>query len=327
MTTRRKVIKALTTAPILLPVSRVWAQDQPYPARRIEFIVGFPPGQASDTGARFVGKAMGEELHQTVIVINKTGAAGIVAHQSVKHAPADGYTLLYGSTGTLAINPSLYRNLPYEPLRDFTPVVLLNASPMFLTTATATAVNSLKEFLEFVKARPGEILYGSSGNGTTQHIAMEMLKKETGLEMTHVPFKGSAPMLQDLIAGRVHFALETSTAVLPLAQGGLLKLLGVTTATRAASNPNIATLSEQGLPGFEAMTWAGILAPAGTPDAIVERLNAAANRALQTNDVLEYFAKNGSNPRGGSASTFAQFMKAEIEKWGNAVASSGAHID
>jgi tripartite-type tricarboxylate transporter receptor subunit TctC len=209
MTSRRAFTMALGAGPVLLsPMSQAFGQPAGYPSRPIQLVVGFPPGQASDVGARVVALRMSEELKQTVYVDNKIGAAGIIAHQFVKNAAPDGYTLLYGSTGTLAINPSIYRKLPYDPLQDFAPIAQLNASPMFLVTAAQTPVDNFRTMIAYVKARPGQLSYGSSGNGVTQHIAMEMVKKEIGLDMVHIPYKGSPPMITDLIAGRVQFAFE-----------------------------------------------------------------------------------------------------------------------
>lgn len=327
MTTRRG-FTALAAGPLLLsPLQRALAQTESFPSRPIQMVVGFPPGQASDVGARVVAMRMGEELKQTVYVDNKVGAAGIIAHQFAKGAVPDGYTLLYGSTGTLAINPSLYRKLPYDPMRDFAPVVLLNTSPMFLVTTSDTPVSNLQEMIAYVKARPGQLSYGSSGNGVTQHIAMEMLKREAGLDMAHIPYKGSSPMMTDLIAGRVQFAFEVSTAVLPQAKAGRVKLLAISSKDRLPSRPELATIAEQGLPGFEAATWAGLLVPAGTPAAVIGKLNAAANRALKAKEVLAHYERSESIPRGGSPDDFAQFLKQEIAKWGKAVVASGAHID
>lgn len=324
MMRRRTFSAALGGAPFAFPIL---ARAGSYPDRPIQIVVGFPPGQASDIGARVVAIKLGEALKQTVIVDNKAGAMGIIGHQYVKGAAPDGYTVLYGSSGTLAINPSLYRKLQYDPLNDFTSVILLNSSPMFLVTSNDTPVRNLKEMIAYAKANSGKISYGSSGNGATQHIAMEMLKKEAGIDMLHVPYKGSPPMVTDLVAGRVQFAFDVSTSILPHAKAGRVRLLGVSSAERLPSQPHIATVAEQGLPGFEALTWAALMVPAGTPASIVQQLNAAANSALQSKLVLEHYAKSESQPRGGSPEAFAAFLKLEVKKWGEAVAASGAQVD
>ena len=327
MTSRREFSRALAFGPLALALPRAKAQENGYPIRPIQLVVGFPAGQASDVGARVVSSKMAEDLKQTIYVDNKVGAAGIIAHQFVKNAPADGYTLLYGSTGTLAINPKLYRKLPYDPLKDFAPIALLNSSPMFLATPSDTPVRNLKEMIAYVKARPGQLSYGSSGNGATQNIAMEMLKTQAGIDLLHVPYKGSPPMITDLIGGRVQFAFEVSTAILPHVKSGRIKLLGISTAERIASLPEVQTIAEQGLPGFEAVTWAGLLAPAATPRTIIDRLNQAANHALRDQSVLEHMDKAGSTVRGGTTASFAQFLRDETAKWGKAVVASGAQLD
>lgn len=322
---RRSFAVALGTAPFA--ASSRLARAAAYPKRPISILVGFPPGQASDIGARVIAARMGEELRQTVIVDNKPGAMGIISHQLVKTAPPDGYTVLYGSSGTLAINPSLYRKLSYDPLKDFQPVILLNSSPMFLVCSNDTPVRNLKEMTAYAGANPGKVSYGSSGNGATQHIAMEMLKKEAGVDMMHVPYKGSPPMVTDLIAGRVQFAFDVSTSILPHAKAGRVRLLGVSSARRLPSEPGIPTIAEQGLPGFEALTWAALMVPAGTPASIVHQLNSAANLALKSKPVLEHYSKSESQPRGGTPEELAGFLKNEVKKWGEAVAASGAQVD
>ena len=329
MSNRRAFMLAASTAALLGTVlPRASAQQRTFPSRPIQLVVGFPPGQASDVGARLIALKMGEALEgATVFVDNKPGAAGIIAHQFVKNAEANGYTMLYGSSGTLAINPTLYRKLPYQPLKDFAPVALLNSSPMFLAAPTELPVKNFEDMVAYVKARPGQISYGSSGNGATQHIAMELLKKEAGLDMVHVPYKGSPPMVTDLIAGRIQFAFDVSTSILPHAKAGRVRLLGISSAERLPIAPDVPTIAEQGLPGFEALTWAGLLVPAGTPAAVVETLNAAVNQALKNPDAIEHYARTGSTVKGGTAAAFGSFMEREIAKWSKAVIASGAQVD
>jgi tripartite-type tricarboxylate transporter receptor subunit TctC len=328
MMNRRGFTQALGVAQWLLAgVGSAEAQTSSYPAKQIQMVVGFPAGQSSDVSARMIASQLGTELKQSVWVDNRVGASGIIAHQYVKGAPADGYTLLYGSSGTLAINPTLYKRLPYDPLKDFTPVVLINTSTMFLVTAADSPVKNFKDFVSYVRAQPGKVSYGSSGNGTTGHIAMELLKMEANLDLLHVPYKGSPPMMTDLIAGRVQFAFDVSNSIMPFVQSGRLKLLGASTSERVSWAPDVPTIAEQGLPGFEAMTWAGIVAPTGTPANVIETLNAAANRALAAKTIVEYFNKSGSTIRGGSPADFGRFIQDEIVKWRKAVLASGAQID
>jgi tripartite-type tricarboxylate transporter receptor subunit TctC len=328
MTTRRAFAKALALAPMTAPAfSRAFAQDRDYPNHVVQLVVGFPAGQASDIGARLLAKAMGEDLKQPMYVDNKPGATGIVAHQFVKNASPDGYTVLFGSTATLAINPSLFRKLPYDPLKDFVPVAMLYASPMFLIASPDLPANNFAEAIAYVKANPGKMTYGSGGSGSTQHISMELLKREAGLDIMHVPYKGTPGMLNDLIAGRVNFAFEAATSIMPYIQAKSVKVLGTSVAARLASMPDIPTIAEQGFPGFEAMTWAALVAPAGTSTPIVERLNQAANKALVSKELTDHFGRTYSMPRPGTPAMLAAFLRDENAKWSKAVAASGAQVD
>jgi tripartite-type tricarboxylate transporter receptor subunit TctC len=328
MTTRRAFAKALAFASLTAPAfSRAFAQDRDYPNRTLQLVVGFPAGQASDIGARLLAKAMADDLKQAVYVDNKPGATGIIAHQFVKNAAPDGYTMLFGSTATLAINPTLFRKLPYDPLRDFVPVAMLYASPMFLVAAPDLPVNTLAEAIAYAKANPGKATYGSGGSGSTQHISMELLKREAGIDIMHVPYKGTPGMLNDLIAGRVNFAFESATSIVPYIQAKTVKVLGTSGAARLASMPDIPTIAEQGFPGFEAMTWAALVAPAGTPAPVVERLNQAANTALASKELTEHFGRSYSIPRPGTPAALTAFLRDENAKWGKAVATSGAQVD
>jgi tripartite-type tricarboxylate transporter receptor subunit TctC len=326
MIKRRAFAKAVALAPLVSPLT-AFAQPLDYPTRTIQLVVGFPAGQASDIGARLIAKEMSEDLKQVIYIDNKPGATGIVAHQFVKNAAPDGYTLLFGSTATLAINPSLFRTLPYDPLKDFAPVAMLYVSPMFLVASPDLPVNTLTEAIAWVKAHPGQGTYGSGGSGSTQHITMELLKREAGLDIMHVPYKGTPAMVNDLIAGRVNFAFESATAIMPYIQAKSVKVLGTSVATRLPSMPDIPTIAEQGFPGFEAMTWGALVAPAGTPAPIVERLNQAANKAMASKAIAAYFAQTYSMPRTGPPSALAAFLRDENVKWGKAVIASGAQVD
>ncbi len=324
MTTRRAFARALAFAPMIGPA---FAQERDYPGRTVQLVVGFPAGQASDIGARLLARAMADDLGQAVYVDNKPGATGIIAHQFVKNAAADGYTVLFGSTATLAINSSLFRKLPYDPLKDFAPVSLLWVSPMFLVAAPGLPFGSFAEAVAYVKANPGKTTYGSGGSGSTQHIAMELLKKELGLDMMHVPYKGTPGMLNDLIAGRVDFAFESASAIVPYIQAGSVKALATSVAARLPIMPDLPTIAEQGLPGFEAMTWAALVAPAGTPAPVVARLNESAGKALASREMTDNFARTYAQPRPGTPADLAAFLRTENAKWAKAVAASGAQVD
>jgi len=298
-----------------------------YPNRSIRLLIGFPPGQAIDGVARFYAAKLGEKLGQSVVVENRAGAAGIIAHEAVKNADKDGYTLLMTSGATLAINPALYKNLSYDPVKDFTPVILTNTTPMFLATAAEVPVNTYAEMQAYVKARPKQLAYGSGGSGLTQHIAMEMLKANTGMDLLHVPYKGSPAMVTDLIGGRVQFAFDTSTSILPHAGNGRVRLLGVTSLERSPAAPDVPTLDEQGVKGFEALTWAAIVGPAGMPEVAVQKVNAAMNDVLKDPATATYLKSIGATPSGGTPEAFAQFRDKEIATWGAAVKASGASVD
>lgn len=327
MFSRRSFAQALAAAPLLGANRGAFAQGSDYPNHTLQMVVGFPAGQASDIGARLMAKQMSDELKQAVYVDNKPGATGIIAHQFVKNAAPDGYTFLFGSTATLAINVSLFRKLPYDPLKDFAPVGLLWVSPMFLVASPDLPFNTFPEAVAYVKANPGKTTYGSGGSGSTQHIAMELLKKEMGLDMMHVPYKGTPGMLNDLIAGRVNLAFESASAIIPYIQAKSVKVLAVSTATRLPIMPELPTIAEQGLPGFEAATWAAFVAPANTPAPVVAKLNEAANKALASKDMVDNFSKTYAQARPGTPADLQAFLGKEIAKWRKAVEASGAQVD
>lgn len=327
MTTRRTFTKALALSPLMLSGAGAAFAQGKYPNRPVQMIVGFPPGQSSDIGARNIAKQLTDILKQSVYVENKPGAATIIGHQLLKAATPDGYTIGYSSTGPLAINPTLYKKLPYDPQTDFEPIILLNFSPVFLVTHKNMPVNNFKEMVAYVKANPGKVEYGSGGSGLTVHITMELLKREAGLDMLHVPYKGAAPMITDLIAGRVQFAFEVATAILPFAESGQVKLLGVAALERSPIAPQVPTLHEQGLTNFESSTWGVLLAPKGTPKEIITILNEAANIGIKTKESQDYFARNGAQAKGGTPEECAAFMKRERDKWAPVIIASGAQVD
>ena len=303
------------------------APAQTYPQKTIRMIVGFPPGNSTDNVSRLIAQKMGEELKQTVFVDNRVGAAGIISHEAAKNSPPDGYTLLRGSSATLAINPTLYRKLPYDPLRDFEPVVTVSKGPLYLVASNMTTVKNFKEFVAYVKANPGKATYGTGGNGTTQHIAMEMLKKALGLDILHVPYKGSPQMITDLIGGQINFAFDAGPSIVPHVKDGRVRALAVSATQRTLVLPDIPTVAEQGLPGFEAVAWLAIVAPKGTPAAIVQRLNAAANVALKSEEVIAQTKLTGGTLIGGTVGELNSYMRSEIARWGKAVKDSGTRLD
>jgi tripartite-type tricarboxylate transporter receptor subunit TctC len=298
-----------------------------YPNKPVRIIVGYPPGQTIDLGARVIAKSLSQELGQNVWVENKAGANGIIAHQLMKEVVPDGYTLLMSSSATLAINPTLYRKLPYDPLVDFTPIALVNESPLIMVTGTQSKFATVRDLVNFAKANPGKLTYGSTGSGATGHIAMEMFKKAAGIEMVHVPYKGSSTMLPELINNAIDLAFDAPGSTAPLIKGGKLRAIALSSAARSPHFPGVPTVAESGYPGFQANTWGALLGPAGLPQSILEKLNSAVNRCLKSAAVKEHYTNVGSTLTGGSSSDLAKTMREEIDRWGQAIRLSGAKVD
>ena len=325
MITRRLLPGLLAGAGLATP--GVLRAQELFPSRPIRMIVGFPAGQATDIGARVIAAKMTTGLGMPVVVDNRPGATGIMAHDIVKAAAPDGYTLQMASSGTLAINPSLFRNLSYDPLRDHTAIALVNTSPMFLVATNDIQVRTLAEMIEYVRARPGQVSYGSGGSGTTAHIGMEMLKQAATIDMLHVPYRGSPPMATDLIAGRIQFAFDSSSSMLPHILGGRVRAIASSGQQRTDRTPDVPTVAESGFLEFLALTWAGLVGPAGMPPTIVERLNAEVNRAMAQPDVIAHYTSLASTLVGGTPAEFRTFLESEIQRWAGAVRASGAQVD
>lgn len=298
-----------------------------YPDKPIKIVVGFPAGQSSDTVARLLANKASDLLNQRVYVDNRPGAAGIISHEFVKNSQADGYTILLGSTATFAINPTLYKKLPYDPLKDFEPIVLTSGGPLVLFTSASLPVKNVQEMVAYTKSHPREVSYGSAGNGATNHVAMEMLKKKLGIEMMHIPYKGSPPMVTDVVAGQLQFGFEPISSLISLAKTGRVKLIAIASKERSPLVPDVPTFAEQGVSNYEATPWTGLVAPKGTPPDILETLNAVFNKALKDPKVVAELQKNLNTVFGGTRADFGKFMQLETEKWGKAVKDSGAQID
>jgi tripartite-type tricarboxylate transporter receptor subunit TctC len=303
------------------------ALSQTWPARPIRIYTGTPAGDSTDASARQIAQRLSNVLGQAVIVDNKPGAHGFIVGETVKNAPKDGYSLLMSSGGQMAINPSMYRKMPYDPVKDFVPIVQINNGFLYLAVSSASPVKTLKEFIAYVKERPGKLSYGSGGSGTTQHLTMELLKKRTGMFITHIPYRGTPLVLQDLIGGTIDAAFDAGASILPQARSGKVRLLGVTSPARLASTPDLPTFVEQGIPGFESRVWSGLFAPAGTPPAVVQRVNEALNQILREPDFVDFIHKSGGEPAGGTSEAFGKFLGAEIAKWAPVVRESGAQVD
>src|SRR5262245_6060116 len=304
-------------------VSAAAAQD--YPAKPIKLIVPFPPGGGTDISARTLANRLSESAKWTFVVENKPGAGGNLGVEQAVRAPADGYTLVIGQTSNLAINPALYSKLPYDPLKDLAPIALVVSAPVVLVVASDSKFRSLADLLAAAKSAP--VTYASPGNGTVSHLSGELLQRASGAKLTHVPYKGAAQAMTDTLGGQVQSFMSSVPSALAHVKSGRLRALAVTSAKRSPELPAVPTVAESGYPGFEANTWYGLLAPAGTPAPVISRLNAEVNRALATPEVRQKLASEGGETLGGSPAQFAAFLAAEHAKWGRVVRESGAKVD
>jgi tripartite-type tricarboxylate transporter receptor subunit TctC len=315
---------ALVALGVAAPAS---AQGGGYPGKPIRIVVPFPPGGTTDILARAVGQQLAQAWGQQVIVDNRPGAGGNIGSELVAKSAPDGYTLLMGTVGTHAINPSLYAKMPYDHVKDFTPVILVAGVPNVLVVHPSVPANTVAELIAYGKANPGKLNFASSGSGTSIHLAGELFKVQTGLQMTHVPYKGSAPAIQDLLGGQVQLMFDNLPSALPQIKAGKLRALGVTSATRAAALPDVPTIAESGLPGFEASSWFGLLAPAGTPRDVVARIDTEVARWLASPEAKEKLLAQGAIAGGGTSDDFARHIAAETAKWAKVVKESGAKVD
>jgi tripartite-type tricarboxylate transporter receptor subunit TctC len=300
---------------------------QTWPAKPIKWIVPFAPGGTTDILARTIGEKLTVALGQPVIIENKPGAGGGVGADFTAKAPPDGYTIMGGTISTHAINASLYKSLPYDPVKDFVPITLIARVPNMLVINPDIPAKNVAELITLLKANPGKYSFASSGNGTSQHLSGELFKSIAGVDMQHIPYKGSPPALQDVVGGQVAMTFDNITTAWPLAKGGKLRALAVTTAKRSAVAPDVPTLSESGLAGYEVGSWQGVFAPAGTPPAIVKRLNAEIVKIINMPDVTEKLIGLGAEPVGNTSEEFAALVKTEVVKWAEVVKQSGAKVD
>ncbi len=300
---------------------------QTYPAKPVRIIVPFPPGGPTDVVGRLVATKLGEALNQQFVVENRAGAGGTLGSEVVSQAPADGYTLLYGSTSTLAMAPSLYRKLGYDPRKSFAPISLVSSGPLLVAVNAAVPAQTLTQLIALAKEKPGALNYGSAGNATPPHLAAELFKSLSVTDLTHVPYKGGAPALQAIAAGEVQVIFEGIVTLLPQIKAGRLRALAITSTSRDASLPEVPTVAEAGLPAFQVNFWSGLVAPAGTPPEVVNVLNAALRRALAAPDARETLTRFGLAPAGNAPVEFARFIDSEIIRWERAVQASGAKVD
>jgi len=300
------------------------AGAQTYPNKPIRLVVPFAPGGSSSIVARSIAAEMEKGLGQPIVIDNKPGGGGNVAMVEVAHADPDGYTLIIGHVGSLAMNPFMYDKLPYDVDKDFAAVSLLAIVPAIFVVHESVPAKNLREFVALAKKEPGKLNYGSAGNGSAGHLAMEYLKQVTGIDIQHVPYKGTGPNIVDLVAGRTQAASAGTPPLMPFVKSGKLRVIAVGTSKRLATLPDVGTVAEQGYPGFETSQWYGLNAPAKTPEAIIKRLSAEAAKAAKSPLVLERFAADDAEAVGSTPAEYAAFIKKEQERWGKVVRA--AHI-
>lgn len=308
-----------------LPTEEAAAQS--YPKKPIHFMVAFPAGGGVDILARAIGQKLSETWSVPVVVENRPGAGGSIGTQLVAKAPPDGYTITLGTLGTHAVNVSLYKHLPYHPIRDFSPVIFVSAAPNLLAVHPSLPVASVKDLIKLARSKPGEINYASSGNGGPPHLAAELFKSMVDVDIVHVPYKGGPPAVAAVVAGEASLAFGTMLTTLPSVKGGKLRPLGVTGSKRSPVLPRLPTIAEAGVPGYEAVAWYGVLVPAGTPGEIISRLNEEISRILKDPEITRRLSAEGAEFKGGSPQRFAAHIRTEIDKWAKVIERAGISID
>jgi len=299
----------------------------PYPSKPIRIIVPSPPGDGSDLMARAIGDKLAAAWNTSVIVDNRTGAGGRVGAEAAAKSAADGYTLIMGNAGSHGINAALYADLPYDIERDFQPITQVMRSPNVLVVSPSLGVSSVRELIALYKANPGKYSYGSGGNGSSAHLSAELFKSMAGVDVVHVPYKGASFALTDVIAGRLAMFIGNLPPAMPFIKAGTVKALAVTTAERSPLVPDLPTLSESGLPGFETVAWFGLFAPAGTPREIVAKVQAEVARIVQMPDIRERIVGLGGEPVGNRSDQFAAIVKGDVAKWRKVVKDANVHVD
>ena len=323
---RRLMCAAAAGALALGALPAAQAQAPAWPTRPITMVVPFPPGGPTDLVARVLAQKVGEQLGQNIVVDNKGGANGNIGAQLVARAPADGYTLLY-NTSSITLSPALYKGLSYDVEKDFVPVALTAVVPLALVVHPSVPASNVKEFIAYAKANPGKLTYGSAGNGNVTHLGAFQFAQANGIDAVHAPFKGSAPADLALASGEIQFLTDTVNSVMGFVKDKRMKMLAVTTAKRMSLFPDVPTLAESGMPGFEVGAWQGVMVPAGTPRAVVERLNAEIVKALQSPELRSKLAVQGAEPLGSTPAEYGAYVKKELARWSQVVKASGVKID
>jgi tripartite-type tricarboxylate transporter receptor subunit TctC len=322
---RRRLLGGVALAAAVATPLGAFAQA--YPAKPITIVVPFAAGGTTDILARVIGQALTKELGQTVIVDNRAGAGGNIGAQFAAKSPADGYTLFMGTVGTHAINQSLYKKLPFDPIKDFAPLTRVAMVPNLLVANPAKPYKNVKELIAYAKANPGKVNFGSSGSGSSIHLSGELFKALAKVDMVHVPYKGSAPAVTDLLGGQIDVMFDNMPSAIQHVRNGRLRPLAVTTARRSPELPDVPTVAEAGVPGYEATSWFGMFAPAATPAPVVARLNAALAKVLADPEVKKKLAEQGAEPYSEKPEQFAEFIRQETAKWSKVVKDSGASVD
>jgi len=302
------------------------AQAQGYPAKTIRWIVPWPPGGGADVLSRMLSPQLSETLKQPIVIDNRGGAAGNIGAELAAKSPADGYTIVFAYSGTHAINPSIYRKMPFKE-SDFAPIIQLASVPQVLVVHPSLPVRSVKDLVALAKKRPGELTYGSSGSGAFNHLTGALFSMKTGTQLTHVPYKGGGPAAVALLSGEITMILGEPATIVGFVKSGRVRALAVTGAKRAPALPELPTIAEAGVAGYEATSWNGMLAPAGTPADAIKRLNAEFNRIIGTPEMNKRMLDNGYEPVGGSPERFGELIRAEIAKWAPVVRAAGVQVD
>jgi len=313
-------------AALLVAVAPLALADA-YPTKPIHFIVPYPAGGPLDTVARLLGQKVSESVHQAVVVENRPGAGGNIGAEAVARSAPDGYTILMGAVATHAINPTLYSSIPYDPVKDFAPVTQVAWTPNVLVVNPKLPVHDVKEFVAYAKAHPGELNFGSGSTGSAGHLAGELFKTMAGVQMVHVPYKGAGPAMQDLIGGQIQLMFDNLASSLGQIRAAKVRALAVTTAKRSSLAPELPTIAESGLPGFDISTWFGIFAPGGTPRPVVDRLHDEFVKALDAPEVRATMNKMGAEPVGNTPEQFAAYIQSEAKKYAQVIKASGAKVD
>jgi tripartite-type tricarboxylate transporter receptor subunit TctC len=319
--------RTLLGAAALLPFAAVASPADDYPDKPVRLVVPFPPGGGADNLARMIMPKVAQALGKPIVIDNRPGAGGNVGAEHVAEAVPDGYTLLYGTNGTHSINQSLYHNLRFDPLKDFSPVSRMTEIAAMLVVNPQMNVMTVTQLIRYAKANPGKVNFASAGNGTTSHLAGELFKTMAGVDIVHIPYRGGGPAVTDLIAGQVQMMIDVMPNVYPLSKEGRIRGIAVSTARRFPGAPELPTISESGLPGFEASAWDGVLAPANTPEPIVRKLNTAIRTALADPELVEHLKARGARPVAGTPQDFARHIAESTKKWAQVVKASGAKID